>query len=39
MNPNMMVLQEEYDSTVAGHIGQEKTIDLEWTNFFWPQME
>ena len=33
-----MILQEEHDSEEAGHTGQEKTIELVWRNFFWPQM-
>lgn len=34
-----MILQEEHDSKVAGHMGQEKTIELVSRHFFWPQMD
>jgi len=34
-----MILQEEHDSKVAGHMGQEKMIELVRRNFFWPQMD
>jgi len=34
-----LILQEEHDSKVAGHMGQEKTIELVQRNFFWPQMD
>jgi len=34
-----MILQEEHDSKVAGHIGQEKMIELIRRNFFWLQMD
>jgi hypothetical protein len=34
-----MILQEEPDSKVAGHMGQEKTIELVQRNFFLPQMD
>jgi len=33
-----MILQEEHDSTVAGHMGQETTIELEQRYIFWPQV-
>ena len=34
-----MILQEEHDPKVAGHKGQEKTIELGWRNFYWPQID
>jgi hypothetical protein len=34
-----MILQEECDCKVAGHMGQEKTIELVRRNLFWPQMD
>jgi putative transposase len=34
-----MILQEEHDSKVAGHMGQETPIELVRRNFFWPQMD
>jgi hypothetical protein len=34
-----MILHEEHDSKVAGHMGHEKTIELVRRNFFWPQMD
>jgi len=34
-----MILQEDHDSKVAGHMGQEKMIELGQRNFFWPQMD
>jgi hypothetical protein len=34
-----MILQDEHDSKVAGHMGQEKMIELVRRNFFWPQMD
>jgi hypothetical protein len=34
-----MILQDEHDSKVAGHMGQEKIIELVRRNFFWPQMD
>jgi len=39
MDLRKMILQEEHDSKVAGHMGQEKTIELVQRNFFWPQMD
>jgi hypothetical protein len=33
------ILEAEHDSTVAGHMGQDKTIELVGRNFFWPEME
>jgi len=34
-----MILQEEHDSKVAGHMGQKKTIELVQRTFFWHQMD
>jgi len=32
------VLESEHDSKVAGHMGQDKTIELIRRNFWWPKM-
>ena len=32
------VCEEEYDSKVAGHMGQDKTVEPIRRNFFWPKM-
>ena len=40
--PKLMIptiLESEYDSKVAGHFGQEKTIELVRRNFWWPGMD
>jgi len=34
-----MILHEEHESKVAGHMGQETTSEFVWRNFFWPQMD
>jgi hypothetical protein len=34
-----MILQEEHDSKVAGHMGQEKTNEPVGIHVFWPQMD
>ena len=33
------VLDSEHDSKVAGHFGQDKTIELIRRNFWWPKMD
>jgi len=33
-----MVLESEHDTKVAGHMGQDKTIELIRRNFWWPKM-
>ena len=33
------ILEVEHDSKVAGHIGQDKTIELVRQNIFWPEIE
>jgi len=33
------ILESEHDSKVAGHMGQDKTIELVRRNFWWPMME
>jgi hypothetical protein len=33
------ILEAEHNSKVAGHMGQDKTIELVRRNFFWPEME
>ena len=33
------ILESEHDSKVAGHFGQEKTIELVRWNFWWPGMD
>jgi len=40
--PNTLVqkvLESEHDSKIAGHFGQDKTIELIRRNFWWPQMD
>ena len=32
------ILESEHDSKVAGHFGQDKTIELIRRNFWWPEM-
>jgi hypothetical protein len=34
-----MVLESEHDSRIAGHFGQDKTIELIRRNFWWPRMD
>jgi hypothetical protein len=40
-NKNLIqnILESEYDTKVAGHIGQDKTIKLIRRNFWWPKMD
>jgi hypothetical protein len=33
------ILESAHDSKVAGHMGQDKSIELVRRNFFWPEME
>ena len=33
------ILESEHDSKVAGHFGQEKTIELVRRNIWWPEMD
>ena len=33
------VLESEHDSKVAGHFGQDKTIEIVRRNFWWPKMD
>jgi len=33
------VLESEHDTKVAGHMGQDKTIELVRRNFWWPKMD
>jgi hypothetical protein len=33
------ILESEHDSTVARHIGQDKTLELVRQNFVWPKMD
>ncbi len=33
------ILQSEHDSKVAGHFGQDKTVELVGRNFWWPGMK
>jgi hypothetical protein len=33
------VLESEHDSKIAGHFGQDKTIELIRRNFWWPKMD
>ena len=32
------ILESEHDTKVTGHMGQDKTIELVWRNFWWPKM-
>jgi hypothetical protein len=34
-----MVAEAEHDSKVAGHFGQDKTLELMTRHFFWPSMD
>ena len=34
-----MICEVEHDSKVAGHMGQDKTIEIIKRNFFWPGMD
>jgi len=34
-----MVIESEHDSTIAGHFGRDRTMELICQNFFWPKME
>jgi len=33
------ILESEHDSKIAGHMGQDKTIELIRRNFWWPKMD
>ena len=33
------IVSKEHDTLVAGHMGQDKTVELVRRNFFWPQMD
>jgi hypothetical protein len=33
------IAKQEYDSKVAGHFGQKKTLEIMSWNFYWPKME
>jgi hypothetical protein len=33
------VLESEHDTKAAGHMGQDKTIELIRQNFWWPKMD
>jgi len=37
-NLKRMILESEHDTRVAGHMGQDKTIELIRRNFWWPKM-
>jgi hypothetical protein len=32
-------MESEHDSKIAGHFGQDKTIELIRRNFWWPKMD
>jgi transposase InsO family protein len=38
-NLRKKVLESEHDTKVAGHMGQDKTIELIRRNFWWPKMD
>jgi len=33
------IVSKEHNTLVAGHMGQDKTVELVRRNFFWPQMD
>ena len=33
-----LIMESEYDSHVAGHMGMDKTMELVDRNFYWPEM-
>ena len=33
------IVSKEHDTLVAGHMGQDNTVELVQRNFFWPQMD
>ena len=33
-----LIMESEYDSHVAGHMGMDKTMELVEQNFYWPEM-
>ncbi len=35
----LRIAQEEHDSRVAGHFGQDKTLELVTRNYYWPRLE
>jgi cell pole-organizing protein PopZ len=35
----LQIAESEYDSKVAGHFRQKKTLELITRNFYWPEME
>jgi len=37
-NLNKMILESEHDMKIAGHMGQDKTIELIRQNFWWPKI-
>jgi hypothetical protein len=38
-NARNAILHTEHNSPVAGHFGQDKTIELIRQNFWWPKMD
>jgi len=39
ININKTILESEHDTKVAGHMGQDKTMELIRRNFWWPKMD
>jgi len=37
-NLKKLILESEHDTKIAGHMGQDKTIELIRRNFWWPRM-
>ena len=37
-NLKNLILKSEHDTKIAGHMGQDKTIELIRRNFWWPKM-
>ena len=33
-----LIMESEYDSRVVGHLGMDKTMELDIRNFYWPEM-
>ena len=33
-----LIMESEHDSRVAGHVGMDKTMELDDRNFYWPEM-
>jgi hypothetical protein len=38
-NLKLRIAQEEHDSKIAGHFGQDKTLELVNRNYYWPKLD